>query len=405
MPALMVYFVALFLGLGWLLLLDHGSYRRDALARYAPDGRSIALVRRTVSQLELIDSGVGLVRGNLELWVMDADGRNRHRLWTSRSSSLLPAPPQWSVDQQVVCLCCREARHVGETEVVMADVVHRRVLLDEQVAGNAEPVGTDGRRVWLRSGTDNEAPLMGASRLDVLGVDRDGLPLEGRTFLDFAPRHIEDVWHVAPAPDGHVLAMSFSRPLRDEVVEDALAFVSPDGQQLREVPQLHGKLSRTMVWSPDSKRLLVFCGDTQVQEVDADSARVRLVTALPAGFSPARLVAFGPGGTAMLVANYQLYSLNLANGHCVRMADCSSLAAARPAPACIDYSTDLSHALLSDEASGPADCPEGGVVTSVDLRAGIACGVTGHSTRYDFQDSWPGRVVTTLHQRLQDWIK
>lgn len=213
----------------------------------------------------------GLKTGQLDLYVMNADGSGRRQLTNDLAQELDPA---WSPDGNSLLFSWTGTAPSSPTmlAVIGADGSGRRELLLDGWGGEWSP---DGRRVAFTGvgGRARGVYLMGADGRNVTSLRE----VCGSECDDVAPR-----W----SPNGQSLA--FTRLLPDAT--EAVGLMRADGTGARLV--LPGLFTARPVWSPDGLRLAV-------TRLVGGTARIYVVT-----LASADTVSVSPAGVWEFVSDW-----------------------------------------------------------------------------------------------------
>jgi Tol biopolymer transport system component len=200
-----------------VLLTEDTTYRKSYPA-FSPDGKRIAFQRNAIG-------------GGLDIWVMDADGKNSTQLTTDISSDLFPS---WFPDgNRIVFVSNRE----GQSDFWSVDIQTGREQLlirmnDDVGYPQVSPDGTEIAYNSRKSGTSNVwiVPVSGGEPRQVtFETDVTGFPR----------------W----SPDSRYLAYEIKRG------EDTQLFIIPrEGGQATQITFSRGE-NFTGDWSPDGNRI------------------------------------------------------------------------------------------------------------------------------------------------------
>jgi TolB protein len=203
--------------------------------RVSPDGRRVAFLSKR--------------DGELELYLVDADGSNLRRITNT------PEPESelaWSRDGSQIVVR-RGTSDDGDRSIVLIDPASgkERVLLTEKKIGSPE-LSPDGRRLLF---TKLEFPMPSVWVMDLDGKNR---------------RQIVHGMGGSWSPDG--TRILYTRPVLGLPPKLALFVANADGSSARQLESVAG--AEYPAWSPDGRRIAYFA------KVKGDSsARIRLIRA------------------------------------------------------------------------------------------------------------------------------
>lgn len=212
---------------------------------WSPDGNRVVYI-----------SGSGRIG---DMFVVDADGRNRKRLAASSDQISHALQPVWSPDGTKIAFTSAPGSDNDEIYVINADGSGETRLTDNPDADYAPAWSPDGSKIAFTSGRDKD--------LNIYVMDADGKnqkALTKETADDYAP-----VW----SPDGKKIAFITRRDGNAEVyVMDANGEDESNVSQSPHMDEL-GPAS----WSPDGARLL-FAGQRPIVIDKADSSKLYFVS-------------------------------------------------------------------------------------------------------------------------------
>jgi RNA polymerase sigma factor (sigma-70 family) len=216
--------------------------------RVSPDGRRIAFL---------------LFR---DLWVMDADGRNREMVVEKAGGAVGMGVACWSPDGRKVGFHRQDKGSAIENYVVDLD---RRTLARLSLPGNQlftgwSPDGTE----WLAE-TVGELPNPDPAQFQIYRVKQDG---SGRVRVGEADTGNSSARF---SPDGRRIAYLTGAPALAEGKRSQIRVVEREGGRSKLILEADPGVSfQSPCWSPDGKRIAVVSmtpGDTAVLIVDAEN--------------------------------------------------------------------------------------------------------------------------------------
>lgn len=246
--------------------LTRDTIFRKSFPSFSPDGNRIAY--------SLWATGT-----NVDVWIMDADGKNQQQLTTEPTNESLAS---WLPDgKSVVVLSNREGRH-GLWEVSLSDG-KAKWLLDYKLAGPNPKVSPDGKTVAFHS---RQGGVINISVIPLTGGETHQLTFD-KEMMSFP------VW----SPDSKWLALEMKRG------EDThIAVIPSDGGTATQLTFEQGQ-SWTGGWSPDGKKI-AFAGyrngSWNVWWVTRDGRDQKQVTDYKNGHSYVRYTIWSPAGNQIV---------------------------------------------------------------------------------------------------------
>jgi len=236
--------------------------------RISPDGRRIAFLLPPLT----IQGSEGI-----NLWVMDADGRNREMVVGNAGGAIGMGVTCWSPDGGRVAFHRQDKLSANENYVVDLE---KRTLARLNLPGNElvtswSPDGTE----WLTS-TLGVPPDLDPRQCQIYRVKRDG---SGRVRLGESDTGNFDARF---SPDGRRIAYLTGAPRPTEKRRSQVRVVNREGGRSKLILEADSGVSLSSpCWSPDGKRIAVISmapGDTAVRVVDAEnSGPARRITQPP----------------------------------------------------------------------------------------------------------------------------
>jgi len=186
---------------------------------FSPDGKKIAYCSS-------INKGINDWK-SYEIWVMDADGKNKLKLATGIS-------PMWSADSQKILFGNGEEK----ISVINADGKNETVLLKDKEFNYGHPKWSpDNKKIAFDSGK--------SGREEIYVADADG-----KNITQITKNPAQHIYSFAWSPDGRKIAFGAGHgPYHWDIYT-----ISADGKDLTKVtPKIfsHG----TFTWSPDGKKI------------------------------------------------------------------------------------------------------------------------------------------------------
>ena len=297
----------------------HGDANEEQTRRYAHQFADEIIARLSGGVPGVASTQIAFVSGrsgNKEIWAMDYDGANEHKLTSLHSIALTP---RWSPDaSRIAFTCYPTAGSILSAQIcVYSDVTSRllswphyrgtnsspawspdglRIMFMSSMFGNpelfvAEADGSRPRRVTHSTGADTSAAYNPKTGEQVVFVsDRDGLPQlytmdAGGSDVTKIP--LPDMGYVidpAWSPNGQLLAFSWRRPSGnyDLYVMDIASHA------LVELTRDAGRNERPS-WAPDGRHLAfesTRTGTRQIWSMLADGTSPRQLTTQGQNESP-----------------------------------------------------------------------------------------------------------------------
>ena len=252
---------------------------------WSPDGRYIAFTANG-------RPGWGARGGDLDIYVMDADGANPRRLTKNLRQDTDPA---WSPDGKSIAYASTIDRN-KEIYVMDADRGEPRRLTnsgDVHIHSWHPSWSPDGKRIAFTSNRDGN--------LEVYVMDTDGR--NQRRLTNSGEVHIHN-WHPSWSPDGKRIAFTSNRDGHLKIY----LMNADGGQQQDRTRDIDG---HDPSWSPDGKRIAFVSerdGNKEIYTINADGRRdPRRLTknrhddTNPAWFDPAFAFAVAPAGKKVTI--------------------------------------------------------------------------------------------------------
>ena len=170
--------------------------------------------------------------GNLEIYVMDADGRHVRNLTNHFSWD---AYPVWSPDGRRIVFASRRNGVLADLYVMDADGKNVRQLTDFPGDATEPAWSPDGQKIAFSS----SHPDIGA--IDIYVMNADGTDIRNLT------NHPASDWAPDWSPDSRKIAFTSSR-----VENTGIFVIDADGKNLR---QLGVRVGHEPSWSPDGQRI------------------------------------------------------------------------------------------------------------------------------------------------------
>jgi len=155
----------------------------DWYPSWSPDGKRIAFTSNKKGGLEIKD-------GNLEIYLMDADGNNQRNLTNNRHHDW---EPSWSPDGKRIAYASLRNRN-REIYVMDADGGNRRNLTNNPFKDSEPAWSPDGKRITFVSNRDGN--------LEIYMMDANGgnqRNLTNNPHADTDPAWFDPAFSVAPA--------------------------------------------------------------------------------------------------------------------------------------------------------------------------------------------------------------
>ncbi len=297
----------------------HGDATEEQTRRFAHQFADEIIARLSGGVPGVASTQIAFVSGrsgNKEIWAMDYDGANQHKLTSLHSIALTP---RWSPDAtRIAFTCYPTAGSILSAQIcVYSDVTSRllnwahhpgtnsapawspdgtKIMFMSSMFGNpelfvAEADGTRPRRVTHSTGADTSAAYNPKTGQQVVFVsDRDGLPqlyTMDADGSDLTKIPLPDMGYVidpAWSPNGQLLAFSWRRPSGNydiyvmDIASHALVELTRDAAR-NERPS----------WAPDGRHLVfesTRTGTRQIWSMLADGTSPRELTAQGQNESP-----------------------------------------------------------------------------------------------------------------------
>jgi Tol biopolymer transport system component len=250
--------------------------------------------------------------GNLEIYVMNADGSAQTRLTTNPAADSNPA---WSPDRSRIAFTSLRDGN-AEIYVMNADGTNQRRLTVSNGVDATPDWSPDGTRITFSSTRDGN--------LEIYVMNADG---SGQSRLTTNARvDIHPVW----SPDGRRIAFASNRHM---LLNQEIYVMNADGSGVTRITNSAG-LDDMPAWSPDGTRIAFVseregCLDLEIWVMNADgTASVRLTSTARASVSPwwsadgARIV-FASNRDGLL--NFEIYSMAADGGDVRRLTHAAGL--------------------------------------------------------------------------------
>ena len=297
----------------------HGDATEEQTRRFAHQFADEIVARLSGGVPGVASTQIAFVSGrsgNKEIWAMDYDGSNQHKLTSLHSIALTP---RWSPDAtRIAFTCYPTAGSILSAQIcVYSDVTSRllnwahhpgtnsapawspdgtKIMFMSSMFGNpelfvADADGTRPRRVTHSTGADTSAAYNPKTGQQVVFVsDRDGLPqlyTMDADGSDLTKIPLPDMGYVidpAWSPNGQLLAFSWRRPSGNydiyvmDIASHALVELTRDAAR-NERPS----------WAPDGRHLVfesTRTGTRQIWSMLADGTSPRELTAQGQNESP-----------------------------------------------------------------------------------------------------------------------
>jgi len=203
----------------------------DGEAIFSPDGEQIAFVSDRA--------------GSLDVWVMQADGRDARRLTTDAASEVSPA---WSPDgDRIAFVSDREGDRTNIFVVAVESGVVSQITFQERGLAFLDWSPDGASIAYSAAGADN------ASDPELTPLELVVIPAAGgevRVLEDGAGWN----WGAAWSPDGLSLAFSWTPPGVAATDVAWLQIINADGTGLRRLQQ-GSWADYAPAWSPDGERI------------------------------------------------------------------------------------------------------------------------------------------------------
>ena len=276
----------------------------DTSPSWSPDGRQIIFVsdrnHNIADKEEPIVIGGGIIVGDMrkrpQIYVMDADGKNQHRL---SNEFVAEWHPSWSPD----------GRRIVFTSSGTMDVAggHWRIYVMDADGGNKQHLSNDGEDDYYPAWSPDGERIAfvsirdGRGNLDIYVMDADG---SNQQRLTENPDH---EWEPAWSPDGTRIAFTSSKQPDVIPANSDIYVIDADGKNRRKLTRNPSR-NTDPSWSPDGERIVFVSdrdGNYEIYVMNADGARqVRRRTkdgsedTDPTWFDPAFAVEIAPFAVA-----------------------------------------------------------------------------------------------------------
>ena len=272
----------------------------DTNPSWSPDGKRIIFVSERNKNIAAEEGpvmiGGGIIIGDMrkrpQIYVMDADGKNQHRL---SNEFFAEWHPSWSPDGKRIVFTSSGAMDVAgghwRIYVMDADGGNKQNLSNEGEDDYYPSWSPDGKRIAFVSIRD------GRGNLDIYVMDADG---SNQQRLTENPDH---EWEPSWSPDGERIAFTSSKLPDVMPANSDIYVIDADGKNQRRLTKNTSR-NTDPSWSPDGKRIVFVSNRDRNYEIyvmNADGARqVRRRTkdgsddTDPAWFDPAFAVEVAP---------------------------------------------------------------------------------------------------------------
>ena len=272
----------------------------DTNPSWSPDGKRIIFVSERNKNIAAEEGpvmiGGGIIIGDMrkrpQIYVMDADGKNQHRL---SNEFFAEWHPSWSPDGKRIVFTSSGAMDVAgghwRIYVMDADGGNKQNLSNEGEDDYYPSWSPDGKRIAFVSIRD------GRGNLDIYVMDADG---SNQQRLTENPDH---EWEPSWSPDGERIAFTSSKLPDFMPANSDIYVIDADGKNQRRLTKNTSR-NTDPSWSPDGKRIVFVSNRDRNYEIyvmNADGARqVRRRTkdgsddTDPAWFDPAFAVEVAP---------------------------------------------------------------------------------------------------------------
>ena len=230
----------------------------DCCPSWSPDGKRIAFVSDRAGHPGVIPG-----RFTYEIYVMDADGSNPQNLTNNPANDGFPS---WSPDgKQIVFQSTRDDRQY-EIYVMDADGANLQRLTENPNEDEYPSWSPDGKRIAFCSVRE------GHFNYEVYVMDADGANPQRLT------ENLKNEWDLSWSPDGEQIAFALDRKGDFENFE--IYVMDADGKNLQRLTENRGD-DEYPSWSPDGERIAFMSerdGNKEIYVMDADGANQQNLT-------------------------------------------------------------------------------------------------------------------------------